>query len=66
MEKTKTSDAQKRAAMKWQKENYSRVAFDLPKEDAAALKEYCKSRGETVGAFLKRAIAETIENDAEN
>ena len=64
MQKTKTRDCQKRAAMKWQKENYSRVAFDLPKAEHEELKAYVAERGLTVGAFLKNAIVEKQARDS--
>ena len=35
----KTTESQRRASIKWQKENYSRIPLDVPKEYHLKLKE---------------------------
>lgn len=63
-EKTlKTTEAQRRASIKWQKENYSRIPLDVPKEYHAELKEIAKTHNMTLGAYIKQAIAEKIERE---
>lgn len=61
-----STEAQCKASIKWQKENYSRIPLDVPKEYHAYLKEYVKAKGCTLGSFIKEAIKEKIERDAEN
>ena len=59
----KTTEAQRRASVKWQKENYSRIPLDVPKAYHEELKAIAKAQGVTLGAFIKAAIAEKIERD---
>lgn len=47
--------------IKWQKENYARIPLDVRPEEKEKIKAYANSQGETVGAFIKKAIAERIE-----
>ena len=54
--KLKTTEAQRRASIKWQKENYSRIPLDVPKEYHLYLKEKAKADGKTLGAWIKEAI----------
>ena len=56
-----STEAQKKASIKWQKENYSRIPLDVPKEYHEHLKEVAKSQGMTLGGFIKQAIAEKLE-----
>lgn len=58
-----STESQKKASIKWQKENYSRIPLDVPKEYHARLKEIAKSQGMTLGSFIKQAIAEKIERE---
>jgi predicted DNA-binding protein len=58
--KNKTSEANIRASIKWQKENYVRIPLDVYPEQKERIKEIAKSHGYTVGAFIKEAIAEKI------
>lgn len=60
----KTTEAQRRASVKWKKENYSRIPLDVPKAYHEELKEIAKARGMTLGGFIKEAIAEKIEREA--
>lgn len=61
------TEAQKRASIKWQRENMSRVAFDLPKEGDGLTHEKLKAvaaeAGETVGAYIKSAIRQRMERE---
>lgn len=59
----KTTEAQRRAAAKWQKNNYSRIPLDVRPEYHEELKRIAKSHNMTLGAYIKKAIAEKIERE---
>lgn len=48
----------------WQKENVDRVNLTMPKGHKAIIKAHADSRGESVNAFINRAIAETMAREA--
>lgn len=56
----KTSAAVKN---KWNAENYDRVNLTLPKGQKDIIKAHAESMGESVNAFIGRAIAEQIKRD---
>lgn len=50
------------------KQRYNQKAYDeikvrVPKGQRDAIKDYCERRGESVNAFIIRAIEETAERD---
>lgn len=57
------SDAQRKARDKWLKEKVEDVKMRVPKGQRAVIQEHAKKCGESVNAFLNRAVAETIERD---
>lgn len=57
----KTSEAQKKATLKYMKENLKRIPFDLPKDEAEELKVFVKSHGMTMRQFILEAISEKRE-----
>lgn len=57
----KTSAAVKN---KWNRENYDRIEIIVPKGDKPRIKAHAESRGESVNAFINRAISETLEREA--
>lgn len=60
----KTSEAQKKATIKYAKQNLKRIPFDVQKEYYdSVLKPYAESVGMTINGFIKQAIAEKIERD---
>ena len=59
-ETPKTSEAQRRAAVKWRKENYSRIPLDVKKEYHEFLKERAQEDGQTLGAWIKDAIEKKL------
>lgn len=59
------SKAQQRAVNKYMKENYDRVNLTLPKGKKDAVKAHAENRGESLNAFINRAIDEAMERDAE-
>ncbi len=58
----KTSAAVKN---KWNANAYDRVAVVVPKGQKDVIKAHAESRGESVNAFIQRAIAEAMARDAE-
>ncbi len=59
----KTSEAQRKASIKWQKENYVRIPLDVRPEEKERIKEAAKRENMTVGGYIKEAIAEKIERE---
>lgn len=59
----KTTEAQRKASVKWQKEHYSRIPLDVSPEYHKQLKEVAKNKGMTLGAYIKEAIAEKMERE---
>ncbi len=47
----------------WQKENYDRVNLTLPKGRKAEFSAHADTRGESLNAFIGRAMMETMERD---
>ena len=39
------------------------LRFQVPKGEGAAIKEHAKAQGESLSAFVNRAVKETIERD---
>lgn len=60
------SKAQQKAVNKYMKENYDRVNLTFPKGKKDLIKSHAEARGESVNAFINRAIDETIERDNSN
>lgn len=56
------SKAQKKATMKWEKENYARVYLTVPKEMKQQIIETAKKQGyEHMRSFIIDAIKEKME-----
>lgn len=62
-EEKKVSKAQQRAVNKYVKANYDRINLTVPKGRKDELKAHAATQGESVNAFINRAIEETIERD---
>lgn len=62
-EKKKISEAQRRAVAKYNAENYDRVELRLGKGQKALTKAHAEAQGESLNAFINRAITETMERD---
>ncbi len=58
-----TTKAQQRAVNKYMKGNYDRVNLTLPKGQKDRIKAHADNRGESVNAFINRAISETLERE---
>lgn len=50
------NEAQKRATMKYQKENLEQIAIRVPKGDRAALKTAAEEAGESMALFIINAV----------
>jgi len=62
------SEAQKRASLKYQKENMATLACKVKKEEATAFKEYAAQQGKKANTLLKDYVMECIKpemNEAE-
>ena len=49
---------------KWQQENKERSNLVVDKGSKAIIKAHAESQGESLNAFINRAIRETIERDS--
>lgn len=62
-EETKVSKAQQKAVHKYVKNNYDRMDVTVPKGRKDEIKSHAAEHGESVNAFINRAINETMERD---
>ena len=56
------TEAQRRAREKWL-EKIEEIKFRVPKEEKKTIQEHAAKQGESVNAFINRAVHETIERD---
>ena len=56
------SKAQQKAVNKYVKENYDRVNVNMPKGQIT--KAHAEAQGESLNAFINRAITETMARDS--
>lgn len=61
----KTSEAQRKAIAKWQKEKVEDIKFRVPMGEKAVIKAHADQQGESVNAFLLRAAREAMARDKE-
>lgn len=66
MNEKKSTEAQKRASIKWQKENYSRIPLDVRPEEKERIKQDAENSGMSVGGYIKQAVAEKRERGVNN
>ena len=57
------SKAQQKAVAKYTKANYDLYQVRMPKGQKETIKSHSEARGESVNAFINRAITETMERD---
>lgn len=57
------SEAQLRATRKYLKEKVEDIRFRVPMGRKAIIKAHANKKGESVNAFINRAVTETIEKD---
>ena len=58
------SSSQKKATAKYEKRNYDKVLLRLDKGEKERIKAHADNRNESINGFIKRAIDESIERDA--
>lgn len=58
------SDAMDRAIKKYEQEKVDRIIFRVPKGMKEKIQEHAEKKGESLAAFLNRAVVETIERDS--
>ena len=57
------SKAQQKAVSKYMKENYDELKARIPKGQKEKIKAHADTQGESLNAFINRAINETMERD---
>lgn len=57
------SEAMDRAIKKYEQEKVDRIIFRVPKGIKEQIQEHAEKRGESLSAFLNRAVQETIQRD---
>ena len=57
------SEAQKRATMKYMKNNYDRIELKVPKGEKEKMQSFAQQQGKSLNAFVNEAIKEKIERD---
>lgn len=62
--KSRYTEAQAKAAKKYLKESVEDVRIRVPKGQKAIIKNHAERQGESMNAFVIRAIDETMERDA--
>ena len=59
----KYTEARKEGNRKWDAANLDRLSVAVPKGKKDLIKAHAEARGESVNAFINRAIDETMERD---
>ena len=62
-ESQKYTEARKRGNRKWDAANLDRISIAVPKGQKDVIKAHAEARGESVNAFVGRAIEETMQRD---
>lgn len=57
------SESMDRAIKKYEQEKVDRVIFRVPKGVKEQIQTHAEQQGESLSAFLNRAVQETIERD---
>ena len=61
-----STEAMKRAVKKYNQEKVERIVMRVPKGQKSVVQEHAENCGESVNAFLNRAVAEAMERDKMN
>jgi len=61
---TGQTDARRKASAKYLKESVEDVRIRVPKGQKATIKSHAEKQGESMNAFVIRAIDETMERDS--
>ena len=59
----KYTEARKEGNRKWDAANLDRLSIAVPKGKKDLIKAHAEARGESVNAFINRAIDEAMERD---
>lgn len=59
----KYTEARKEGNRRWDAANLDRLSIAVPKGQKDAIKAHAESRGESVNAFINRAIDEAMERE---
>ncbi len=65
MSAQKYTEARKNGNRKWDAANLDRLSLALPKGKKAEIQAYAQAHGESVNAFISRAIETTMHLDRE-
>ena len=57
------SKAQQKAVAKYMKENYDELKVRIPKGQKEIIKAHAEAQGESLNAFINRAVIYTMEQD---
>ncbi len=57
------SESQRKAVAKYNAANYDRVELRLPKGKKETVQTHAEAQGESLNAFINRAITEAMERD---
>lgn len=57
------SDAQRKAVAKYNATNYEQILLRVDKGERSIITDHAKSQGESLNAFINRAISETMIRD---
>lgn len=57
-----TSEAKKRADLKWQQEKVEDIRLRVPKGKKAAIQAFAAENGESVNGLLNRLVDEALSN----
>ena len=60
------SKNQQKSVNKYIQKNYDRINLTLPRGKKAEIQEHAKANGESVNAFIARAIDQTMEKEKNN
>ena len=58
-----STESQRKATAKYQKEHYEDIRLRVKKGEKDIIKEHAEKQGESLNAFIKRAIERQIEED---
>lgn len=58
------SESRRKANDKYISEHYTRIALSMPNDEAAALRQYCQTRGIPVAGFIRQLVKDAISADA--
>lgn len=61
-----SSEAMKRAVKKYNDEKVDRIPMRVPKGKKEVIQAHAAKMGESVNAFLNRAVDETMKRDVDN